>query len=50
MDSVSKKIGTGKKFWIRFRSDFWYRHTLPVAVLRMDVAPKAASGRKKMSN
>ena len=26
---VSKKIGIGKKFWIRFRSDFGYRHTLP---------------------
>ena len=27
-DLVSEKIGIGKKFWIRFRSDFWYRHTL----------------------
>ena len=27
-DSVSKKFGIGKKFWIRFRSDFGFRHTL----------------------
>ena len=27
-DSVSKKIGIGKKFRIRFRSDFGFRHTL----------------------
>ena len=27
-DSVSEKFGIGKKFWIRFRSDFGYRHTL----------------------
>ena len=27
-DSVSEKIGIGKKFWIRFRSDFGFRHTL----------------------
>ena len=26
--SVSKKIGIGKKFRIRFRSDFGFRHTL----------------------
>ena len=27
-DSVSKKIGIGKKFRIRFRSDFGFLHTL----------------------
>ena len=27
-DSVSEKFGIGKKFRIRFRSDFGYRHTL----------------------
>ena len=27
-DSVSKKFGIAKKIWIRFRSDFGYRHTL----------------------
>ena len=27
-DSVSKKFGIGKKFRIRFRSDFGFRHTL----------------------
>ena len=26
--SVSEKFGIGKKFWIRFRLDFGYRHTL----------------------
>ena len=32
-DSVSEKFGIGKKFRIRFRSDFGYRHTLPSITL-----------------
>ena len=28
LESVSKKFGIGKKFRIRFRSDFGFRHTL----------------------
>ena len=27
-DSVSKIFGIGKKFRFRFRSDFWFRHSL----------------------
>ena len=27
-DSVSKNFGIGKKFRFRFRSDFWFRHSL----------------------
>ena len=27
-DAVSEIFGIGKKSWIQFRSEFWYRHTL----------------------
>ena len=27
-DSVSENFGIGKKFWFRFRSYFWFRHSL----------------------
>ena len=27
-DSVSENFGIGKKFRFRFRSDFWFRHSL----------------------
>ena len=32
---VSKKFGIGKKFRIRFRSDFGYRHTLDSRYLKV---------------
>jgi len=36
-DSVSEKFGIGKKFRIRFRSDFWYRHTLVFTLFSFEI-------------
>ena len=35
-DSVSKNFGIGKKFRFRFRSDFWFRHSLQVHKLELE--------------
>ena len=50
LDSVSKKIGIGNKFWIRFRSDFGVRHTLAFFLRALQAHRAVASCRSSQQS